>query len=166
MRSIVSTECKTAWRCVNCFCRTNLAFVVFDIRCLAQSPVVLDWQYGNRTSKVIRREQELSARMNAHVRRSIAARRNRVEQFQLPALRIYRKRTDRSFLSSADSIRFVRRVESRTRSVRHQATRTRPHFMNVRRSKRPGFAVHVKTMNSASVTRRQIDLRRQNITQW
>ena len=103
--------------------------------------------------------------MHAHIGGPGPAGTDGVEQFQLPVSAVDREGADRAFVAFAHPVRLVGGIQAGPGGIQSQATRTRPQLIDAARRQGPGGAIHLKQVNAASISGRQIHLRRQHVAE-
>ena len=103
--------------------------------------------------------------MHAHIGGPGAAGRDGVEQSQLPVGAVDREGADRAFLAFAHPVGFVGGIQAGPGGVQRQAARAGPQLVDAARRQGAGGAIHCKQVNAASVSGRQIHLRRQHVAE-
>ena len=88
-----------------------------------------------------------------------------VEQSQLSVSSINRERADCAFVALSHPVRLIGRIQPRAGSIHRQAVRARSRFIHTAWRQRSRGTIHLKQMNATTISRRQIDLRRQNIVE-
>ena len=153
------------WR-VRRSCRTNRAGIDLQIGELAEPAVSLYREHCHGTAEIVGHEEMTSARMHADKGGSRAARGHGVEDLQCAVGATDCEGAGGALLVvayRAHAVGLIRQVQPRSRGVRRQATRARADLDDAACRHRAGRAIHVKDMDAAAVSRRQIDLRRQRV---
>lgn len=104
--------------------------------------------------------------MHAHVCRPGAAGTDAIEQSQLPVSPVDSEGADRAFVAFAHPVRLVGGIQAGPCGIQSQAARTRTQLADTARCQAPGGAIHLKQVNAASISGRQIHLRRRHVAQW
>src|SRR2546423_6239554 len=166
VRSFVSAKGEASRRRIRGLFRPSRSAIVLDVRRGPEPALRSNRQYRYRAAKIVGDQHKLPRRMNAQIRRPSSAGTDGVEQSQLSVSWVDRERADCPFVAFADAVGLIRRIQPGGGSVHGQAVRADPRFINTAWPQRSGRAIHLKHVNASTISRRQIDLRRQHIVQW
>ena len=147
------------------FRRPNFSLILSHVRRMSKPPVGRNGQTSDRTSEVIRHKEKPAARMQTDIRRSGSSGRNATKLFESTRLSIDREGTHGTARLLLPPIGFIGTVEEPPGSIGGQTTRARPRSKFTRRRQPSAVPINVKQMDPATVSRREIDLGRWDISQ-
>src|SRR5262249_7257612 len=143
----------------------DLSFVRLHIARVGQLAVFTDWKNSNRPTEVIRHKDESTRRANADEGWTGPAGTDRVEQLERTVIRVDGNRAAGCSVALADAIGRVGGVRAWPGGFDGEATRARANLMAPTRRQRAIGSIHLEDMNAAAVPGREIDLRRQRVTE-